>query len=38
MDEINQTLRSGTKIRNHNVEILGDVTGDSLQLMDAGFE
>ena len=23
MDEINQTLRSGTKIRNHNVEILG---------------
>ena len=24
MDEINQTLRSATKIRNHNVEILGD--------------
>ena len=24
MDEINQTLRSGTKIRNHNVEIWGD--------------
>jgi len=24
MDEINQTLRSGTKIRNHNVEIFGD--------------
>ena len=24
MDEINQTLRSGTKIRNHNIEIWGD--------------
>ena len=25
MNEINQTLRAGTKIRNHNVEILGDM-------------
>ena len=32
----NQTIRSGTKIRNDHVEIWG--TGGSLQLMDAGFE
>ena len=36
MDEINQTLRSGTKIGNHNVEIWG--AGGSLQLTDAGLE